>query len=283
MQPTTEYSSYLPVGQEDDTRLKALGSVWNPISIEWLSRNVKTVSPGKLTMLEVGCGNNTLVQQYAALNLNGDFTCVDTSELQIETAKTNLEGTGLINIAFKVEKVENLDKWDEVYKVVHCRYLLSHIGTDIGKAVDNMLSRVEPGGVLVVEELSDDLSADSSDIPDLENCITAGRQLISLAGNTYDATKVVIDHIKKQNYHWEQRKVDLSIVTQEQKSFFRQGAEKMSAVFTNSNREDIFAMLGYKSGQEWISNLKRWELDPETSGVIKNYTQIAIFRPCLQG
>lgn len=260
MQPT---GYLINVGEADRMRLDALGATFNPTSMQILS----TYCTGKnLKILDVGCGNGCLTNLVA--KTLGDVVAVDISQEQIDVSKRRAEEEGIANISWDLCDVNKLDdlkeKHPELFDVVHSRFVLTHL-PEPGKAAEQMLSMVKPGGLLIIEESGDRKKFKGTP----PKCIQAWTEMVQLQ---YEKQKSHIDtcdkvytHLTQSSISCQSKLFNIAIEGQNKKCLFRLGAEQGLKKFLPVK------FGGYEDGQDWIKELTEFELDDSQKLEVENY------------
>ncbi len=139
----------LATGESGAKRLHILYAVHKPYT-ENLFQQVG-LSPN-LRVADIGCGIGSVSNWLASQVLpNGLVVGVDLSAEQIEQAQRNANVLGLSNVTFVKGSVYDTGLPSETFDLAYCRFLLMHLARPTD-ALQEMLSLIKPGGLLVCEE-----------------------------------------------------------------------------------------------------------------------------------
>jgi SAM-dependent methyltransferase len=135
-------------GLKGRERLRVLARVMWPTTRTLLE---PLVAPDALC-LDAGCGGGDVSVELARLAPEGSVVGVDLDETKLAVAREEAAAAGLRNVEFRKQNVLDGDSAAERFDVVYARFLLSHL-PDAEGAVSNLHARLEPGGVLIVEDV----------------------------------------------------------------------------------------------------------------------------------
>ncbi len=139
----------LKVGEEGATRLGLLNEVHGPYSQDLLR---KTNTINNMKVLELGCGTGHMALWMASqLVPCGNVTAIDVNTDQIRIAKRVAKLHKVMNVKFKSISIYDLNKLDEQYDLIYCRYLLLHLVSP-EDALSKAIKLLAPGGKIVCEE-----------------------------------------------------------------------------------------------------------------------------------
>jgi ubiquinone/menaquinone biosynthesis C-methylase UbiE len=139
----------LKVGEEGASRLSLLNEVHGPYSHSFL-RNTHTSNNMKI--LELGCGTGNMALWMASNIVPfGKVHAIDVNIDQIHVAQKLAKYHNVTNIEFSSISIYDLDKINEKFDLIYCRYLLMHLVDPI-RALKNALNLLNPGGKIVCEE-----------------------------------------------------------------------------------------------------------------------------------
>lgn len=273
--PTKPEKYMIPVGESDRKRLDALGAIFNPTSMTWITSNN---IPKDAKFLDVGCGNGGLTNLFAKTYPGAECVGVDISKEQIDVAKNAAQQEKLTNLTWHVSDVYCLEDLKEkhpgLFDIVHCRFILSHL-TDPPKAVDQMLSMVRPGGLLIVEEIGSRLKFEWKQAP--VKAMEAWQKMVDLQHKLQqshkDTSERVIAHLSKTDKvsSFKSRLFDIPIESQLQKSMFRIGAEHGLKKIQEMGKPELIQTFGYEDGETWLNEMRQFESDDSASVMTKNY------------
>lgn len=107
-------------------------------------------------ILTLGCGIGLLEIEIAKrVGKKGFIVATDASTLQLEIAVKHKELDSIHNLIFKKCDIAELEQISGHFDRVHCRFVLSHMPwPTIEMLLPLILSKVAPGGALVLEEVA---------------------------------------------------------------------------------------------------------------------------------
>jgi 2-polyprenyl-3-methyl-5-hydroxy-6-metoxy-1,4-benzoquinol methylase len=268
----------LPVGETDRIRLDALGELFNPISMDWLSSNC-TLKQGKI--LDVGCGNGCLTRLFAKTFPEAQVVGVDMSDEQIAVSRKGALDEKLTNCHWLVCDVYHLDELNkthpELFDIIHCRFVLSHLQDPI-KAVDQMLSQLKTGGHLFLEEIGAKFNFQypSTTIKALEAWKKMADWKQAMQNAHQNTAEVILDHLSKSDAisSWGSRLYDISIEGCVKKSFFRMGAEHGVKKIEELKMAETIKTFGYSDSATWLKEMLDFEADDSITAIGKNFEWI---------
>lgn len=114
----------------------------------WLELLMRIAGPGRLKILDVGCGTGFLALLFAALGHS--VTGVDLAEQMLEQARQKADRAGL-NVAFRLENGASLNDVDQTYDLVIARHVIWTM-PDPGQAVTEWMRVLKRGGQLALIE-----------------------------------------------------------------------------------------------------------------------------------
>ena len=130
-------------------RLRVLSRVMWPTTRELLAR---VGVPEDARCLDVGCGGGDVTIPLARLASRGCVVGTDIDETKLELARAELPAAGVENVEFRLEDATKPSRRAEWFDLVYARFLLTHLA-DPAEAVARLVARLQPGGVLVVEDI----------------------------------------------------------------------------------------------------------------------------------
>ncbi len=138
-------------GEAGRDRLRVIGRVFWPTT-EALLRRVGV--PLDASCLDVGCGGGDVSVKLRQLAPVGSVVGVDLDPVKIRIAESDSAAAGVTDIEFRVEDVTEPPPSTDVgrFDIVYVRFVLTHL-TDPATAVAHLLTRVAPGGTLIVEDI----------------------------------------------------------------------------------------------------------------------------------
>ena len=130
-------------------RLRVLARVMWPTTRELLGR---VGVPEDARCLDVGCGGGDVTIPLARLAHRGRVVGTDIDETKLELARAEALPAGVENVEFRLEDITGPPRRAEWFDLVYARFLLTHLA-DPADVVARLVARLEPGGVLVVEDI----------------------------------------------------------------------------------------------------------------------------------
>jgi SAM-dependent methyltransferase len=154
MNDATHSARYLlQTGEAAAARLQLLQRVRGSATAEFLGR--AGLRPG-LQAADIGCGVGTVTAHLAReVEPDGSVAGVDVSEAQVELARRELASQDLHNVRFVVASAYDTELPRGAFDLVYCRLLLCHLQRPLD-ALREMEALLEPGGVLVCEDIERD-------------------------------------------------------------------------------------------------------------------------------
>jgi SAM-dependent methyltransferase len=145
-----EHSHYvLRGGLPGRERLRLIGRVLRPTTINLLER--VGLHRG-IACLDVGCGGGDVTVEIARLvGPGGRVVGIDIDKTALELARNEAAGLGLRGVEFRESEVGQTGG-DAGFDLVYARFLLTHLKDPAGAAAW-MLTRLRPGGVVVLEDI----------------------------------------------------------------------------------------------------------------------------------
>jgi ubiquinone/menaquinone biosynthesis C-methylase UbiE len=136
-------------GLDGRVRLRVLARVMWPSTRELLAR---VGVPEDARCLDVGCGGGDVTIPLARLAPRGQVVGTDVDEVKLELARAEALAAGVENVEFRLEDVTEPPRRAEWFDLVYARFLLTHL-PDPAEVVARLVARLQPGGVLVVEDI----------------------------------------------------------------------------------------------------------------------------------
>jgi len=136
-------------GLEGRERLRVLARVMWPTTSTLFSR--VGIEPGA-RCLDLGCGGGDVTVALARLVPDGVVVGADLDATKLELARSEAATAGVGNVEFRLDDVMEAPTGGEQFDVVYARFLLTHL-VDPAKALSNILTRLVPGGVVLVEDI----------------------------------------------------------------------------------------------------------------------------------
>lgn len=269
----------IPVGEADKQRLDALGAIHNPRSVELITSRCQTQKP---RILDVGCGNGSLTCLFAKTIRDSFVVGVDISPEQIAISKQKSAEEGLSNMSWDVCDVYKLEdlkqKYPDLFDIVHTRFVLTHV-TDLPKAVDQLLTMVKPGGLLILEEVGAKKQFKETPVKAMQAWKAMVDMQYKLQKSHPDTVERVIEHIQQSDSveSYTTELFDMTIEGQLKKSMFRMGAEHGIKKFAEIKKPELIKTLGYEDGEAWLKDMRDFENDDTKTFVVEgNESIIAI-------
>jgi SAM-dependent methyltransferase len=136
-------------GLEGRERLRVLARVMWPTTSALFAR--VGIAPAA-RCLDVGCGGGDVTRELAQIASDGLVVGTDLDATTVDLARRETANAGVDNVEFRVDDVLQLPADDQRFDVVYARFLFTHLA-DPAKALESITACVDPGGVLVVEDI----------------------------------------------------------------------------------------------------------------------------------
>jgi len=132
---------------QPDFSLNLIRTLYNPFRVDYAKKVFEKykIFPGKINILEVGCGGGILSEEIAGMGFN--TTGIDPSELSINSAIKHADESNL-KINYKLGTGENLPFQNNSFDVILCCDVLEHVH-DLPKVISE-ISRVLKGEGLFI-------------------------------------------------------------------------------------------------------------------------------------
>jgi ubiquinone/menaquinone biosynthesis C-methylase UbiE len=139
----------LKTGEAGALRLSLLNELHGPYSHSFL----RNASPAKgMKILELGCGTGNMALWMASNIVPlGKVYGIDVNVDQIKIARKQASSHNVVNIEFNSLSIYDVDKIDEKFDLIYCRYLLMHLANPI-EALKKAISLLNTGGKIICEE-----------------------------------------------------------------------------------------------------------------------------------
>lgn len=137
---------YLATGSAGEKRLALLEEVYGPDAAR-IMLSIGIPRGGRVA--DLGCGTGNTVRWFAdQVGGEGEVTGIDLSAEQLAIAKARVEAAGHRNIRLIEGSVYETGLPRASFDVVHCRFVLCHLGHPI-EAVREMAALAKPGGLVI--------------------------------------------------------------------------------------------------------------------------------------
>jgi SAM-dependent methyltransferase len=108
--------------------------------------------PRTARCLDLGCGGGDVTRELAKIASDGFVVGTDLDATKVALARAETVSAGIGNVEFRVDDVLQPPGDGQRFDVVYARFLFTHLA-DPAKALESITARVDPGGVLVVEDI----------------------------------------------------------------------------------------------------------------------------------
>jgi 2-polyprenyl-6-hydroxyphenyl methylase / 3-demethylubiquinone-9 3-methyltransferase len=135
---------------QPNTFLNLIKTVINPVRVEYAKRTIADIfptNPGKINILEVGCGGGLLTEEFAQLGYN--VSGIDPSEPSLQAAMLHSKSNNL-EIKYLKGTGENIPFNPASFDVVLCCDVLEHV-QDLSKVISEVSRVLKKGGVFVYD------------------------------------------------------------------------------------------------------------------------------------
>jgi 2-polyprenyl-6-hydroxyphenyl methylase / 3-demethylubiquinone-9 3-methyltransferase len=135
---------------QPDFSLNLIRTLFNPFRVGYVKKIIELIiktEPGKISVLEVGCGGGILTEEIAK---RGFITSgIDPSESSLNTAIEHAKMNNL-SIKYKIGSGENLPIESNSFDVVLCCDVLEHVH-DLPKVISEIARVLKNGGVFIYD------------------------------------------------------------------------------------------------------------------------------------
>jgi ubiquinone/menaquinone biosynthesis C-methylase UbiE len=150
MTPNNNEAYSLSVGKSDLERMTILGDIYMPYCRNFLLEN--GLKEG-LTVTDIGCGpGNVSLWLSEQVGVTGEVLSIDNSGAQLAILDEQILKRDIQNITTLKTDIYDLDKIEERFDLVFCRFTLVHLSQPL-IAIQKMRSLLKPGGCLIIAEL----------------------------------------------------------------------------------------------------------------------------------
>ena len=169
-------------GLEGKLRLDGLARVYRETTLELLERaGIRT----GMRCLDVGCGGGHVSREMARLvGPSGQVVAVDADPTVVELARADTRAAGIENVEFLVGAAHELPAASS-FDLVYARYLLSHVARP-ENVIAQMVERLAPGGVAIVEDTDTRGAFSDPACPALEEAFAVYRAVVRGRGGDVD-------------------------------------------------------------------------------------------------
>ena len=155
-------------GEEGKARLSVLSEALAPSTAGLLDA---AGLRGGMRCLDLGCGGGDVTLAIArVVGPGGSVVGIDMDAVKIDLARQDASDQGVEHVEFRSGDATALDAHSE-YDLVYARFLLTHL-VDPEAALRRMITAVEPGGVVVVEDLDHSAVFAYPNCPALDRFVT---------------------------------------------------------------------------------------------------------------
>jgi 2-polyprenyl-6-hydroxyphenyl methylase / 3-demethylubiquinone-9 3-methyltransferase len=133
-----------------DTFLNLIKTVINPVRVGYAKRTIENIlktAPGKISVLEVGCGGGLLTEEFAQMGYN--VSGIDPSESSLHAARIHATANNL-EIKYEAGKGENIPFNSASFDVVLCCDVLEHV-QDLPKVISEVSRVLKKGGLFIYD------------------------------------------------------------------------------------------------------------------------------------
>ena len=137
------------VGPEGQKSLEVLDYCFNETTKPFLIASGLSESTA---VLEIGCGSGVMSIWIAQqLEDKHSIIAIDNNSNQIAAAKKRAKEAGVTNIQFELLSAYDLEKLNQQFDLVYCRFTLHHL-SEPDKVIKSVYQILKPGGIFVCEE-----------------------------------------------------------------------------------------------------------------------------------
>lgn len=137
------------IGEQGSEGLGKLDYCFNQTTREFLLRaGLKQAA----SVLDIGCGSGVMTCWIAEqLGAAGKVVAIENDQNQLAAAKRNAQKRGLNNIEFKLCSAYEIEKLEQTFDFVYCRFVLHHLHQP-QDVIDKIYQSLNPRGVYASEE-----------------------------------------------------------------------------------------------------------------------------------
>ena len=137
------------ISKKGQQSLDILDRCFNASTQKFLIKNGLTKNQH---ILDIGCGTGTMSRWIAEqVGENGTVLAIDNSENQINSALEIAKSHASSNINFKVLSAYDIEKLDNKFDMIYCRFILHHLMAP-DQIIQKAYQLLKPNGIFVCEE-----------------------------------------------------------------------------------------------------------------------------------
>jgi len=139
----------IDIGEKGSIGLGKLDYLYNPTTQEFL---IHAGLKSGLVVLDIGCGSGAMTCWIAEqVGADGLVIGIENDINQLNAAKKRAADSGIKNVRFELCSAYDIDKLNQKFDMVYCRFLLHHLH-ERTKAIDKIYQALKPNGIYVAEE-----------------------------------------------------------------------------------------------------------------------------------
>lgn len=188
----------LSVGDSDLERMTMLGEIYMPYCIDFLFEN--GLKEG-ITIADVGCGpGNVSVWLADQVGVSGKVFSIDNSDEQLSILNRKILETQLQNVLIYKSDIYEIDKIQQRFDIIFCRFLLVHLAQPI-VAIQKLQGLLKPGGRLILAELDNSTWYSYPSNNALENDINLLCDVTSNKGTDFCIGPKLYGYLRQEKFH----------------------------------------------------------------------------------
>jgi ubiquinone/menaquinone biosynthesis C-methylase UbiE len=208
---------------------------------------------------------------------------VDISPEQVEVAESKAKERGVQNIKWDICDVYHLtelkSRHPQLFDVVHSRFVLTHLEHP-EKAIDSMMAVLEPGGVLLMEEMGDQVIYEvSGDNQSAKKAMEGFAKMVNFQAEMQKSHKVssesVERHLRSRAGNLTIKLVDCVVTGSLVKKTFKMSIEIVIKKLDDMKMPQLIQKFGYQNSEEWIRDIDSLINDDSVKVTVKNVTYVS--------
>ena len=139
----------IQIGEKGSEGLGKLDYLFNKTTQEFL---LKSGLKAGMSVLDIGCGSGVMTRWMAEyVGEQGLVVGIENDENQLNAAKRASSHLSATNIKFELCSAYDIDKLDETFDFVYCRFVLHHLHEPV-RVISHIYDVLKPKGIYAAEE-----------------------------------------------------------------------------------------------------------------------------------